>query len=142
MGKKCTILVLLFETLCRTQAVLSSVQVLHKYTIKSLVYQKKFIQLVLNHIDKCQHLCSTQHTHLCHHHICSTELILLLAQTRMSFHPGKCFPITQGQIRKCVKWISAQNTKLYIHYWKNMSTCCLKKKGINYRPLRSFGLAY
>lgn len=133
MGKKCTNLALLFETLCRTQAALSSMQVLRKYTIKSLVYQKKIIWLVLNHIDKCQHLCLTQYTHLCNHHLCSMELILLLAQTRMSFHPGKCFPVTQGQIRKCVKWIRAQNTKLYIYSWKNMRARCLKKKGINYR---------
>lgn len=59
-----------------------------------------------------------------------------------SFHPGKCFPVTQGQIRKCVKWIGAQKTKLYIYSWNNMRTRCLKKRGINYRTLSSFGLAY
>lgn len=132
MGKKGTILALLFETLYKAQAVLSSVQMLRKYTHSKFGPLEGFIWLFLNDTDKCQHSCVTQCTCVCAT-VTYVQVNWFYFLHKLSFHPGITFPVTQRQIRKCVKWISAQKTKLYIYSWKNMGTHCLKKRGINYR---------
>lgn len=112
MGKKGTILALLLETLYKAQAVLSSVQMLRKYTHYKFGPLEGFISLFLNDTDKCQHLCVTQCTCVCAT-VIYVQVNWFYFLHKLSFHPGITFPVTQGQIRKCVKWISAQKTKSY-----------------------------
>lgn len=86
-------------------------------------------------------ICVTQYTCVCAT-VIYVQLNWFYFLHKLSFHPGICLPVTQGQIRKCVKWISAQKAVIHLFLEKHEGILPEKERHKLQKNTSSFELVY